>query len=215
MKVLVTGFEPFGGEKMNPAYEAVKLLPDVIEGAEVVKVEIPVVTVKDVAAVEKAVKEHCPDIVFCIGQAGGRTHVTPEFVGINYRNYRIPDNEGNQVVDRIAETGPDAYFAKLPVFAMVDAAKEKGIPAAVSYTAGTYCCNEVMYGLLHLIATKHPEMRGGFIHVPYATEQAVNLSATTPSMSLSMIADALETMIACAITHTGEDAASVGSGTEQ
>ena len=215
MKILVTGFEPFGGEKMNPAYEAVKLLPDVIAGAEVVKVEIPVVTVKDVAAVEAAIDEYGPDVVFCIGQAGGRTHVTPEFVGINYRNYRIPDNEGNQVVGCIAEGGPDAYFAKLPVNAMVDAAKAKGIPAAVSYTAGTYCCNEVMYGLLHCIATKHPEMRGGFIHVPYATEQAVNLSATTPSMTLAMIADALETMIECALTHEGEDASAIGSGTEQ
>ena len=216
MKVLVTGFQPFGGEKVNPAWQAVSLLPEAIAGAEVVRVEIPVVFGKDAAAVEAAIDAEQPDLVLCVGQAGGRTHLCPEFVGINYMNARIPDNEGNQpVAQRIAPDGPDAYFAMLPVQAMAAACVAEGIPAAVSYTAGTYCCNEVMYALLHCLATKHPGVRGGFVHVPYATGQASALSATTPSMSLDVMARGLELMIACAVEHVGEDVASAASGTEQ
>lgn len=211
MKILVTGFQPFGGEKINPAYEAVRRLPDFIGDAELAKVEIPVVFGKDVAAVDAAIAEHDPDVVLCVGQAGGRTHITPEFVGINYMNARIPDNEGNQPVGRIVEDGPDAYFTRLPVFAMVEAAKADGVPAAVSYTAGTYCCNEVMYGLLHLLATKYPGKRGGFVHVPYAASQACDLSATTPSMALPMIVEGLAAMVSAIIEHPTDVAASGGT----
>ena len=215
MKVVVTGFEPFGGEKINPAYEAVSLLPDTIAGAEVVKVQIPVVFGKDAAAVEAAIDANEPDLVLCVGQAGGHTHITPEFVGINYMNARIPDNEDNQpLAQKIAADGPDAYFATVPVQAMAKACNEAGIPSAVSYTAGTYCCNEVMYSLLHCLATRHPGVRGGFVHVPYAASQATALSATTPSMSLDMMAKGLELMIAAMVEHDGEDIASKASGTE-
>jgi pyroglutamyl-peptidase len=156
-KILVTGFQPFGGETMNPAWEAVRRLPDTIAGASVTKVEIPVVFGKGPEAVDKAIDEVQPDLVLCVGQAGGRAKITPEFVGINYADARIPDNDGNQpVAERIAADGPDAYFATLPVKAMVQAMAEAGIPAEVSYTAGTYVCNDVMYSLLHTLATKHP-----------------------------------------------------------
>ena len=213
MKILVTGFEPFGGEKINPALEAVQRLPETIAGAEVVKVQIPVVFGEDVAAVKAAVESCDPDIVLCVGQAGGRTHITPEFVGINYVDARIPDNAGNQpVAEAIVEGAPEAYFTKLPVRAMVTRMKEAGIPAAVSYTAGTFCCNEVMYGLLHLIATEHPEIRGGFLHVPYAPEQAVNLSATTPSMTVDMMVKGITLGLEAAVENV-EDAGE-GSGTE-
>ncbi len=213
MKILVTGFEPFGGEKINPALEAVQRLPETIAGAEVVKVQIPVVFGEDVAAVKAAVESCDPDIVLCVGQAGGRTHITPEFVGINYVDARIPDNAGNQpVAEAIVEGAPEAYFTKLPVRAMVARMKEAGIPAAVSYTAGTFCCNEVMYGLLHLIATEHPEIRGGFLHVPYAPEQAVNLSATTPSMTVDMMVEGITLGLEAAVENV-EDAGE-GSGTE-
>ena len=213
MKILVTGFEPFGGEKINPALEAVQRLPETIAGAEVVKVQIPVVFGEDVAAVKAAVESCDPDIVLCVGQAGGRTHITPEFVGINYVDARIPDNAGNQpVAEAIVEGAPEAYFTKLPVRAMVARMKEAGIPAAVSYTAGTFCCNEVMYGLLHLIATEHPEIRGGFLHVPYAPEQAVNLSATTPSMTVDMMVKGITLGLEAAVENV-EDAGA-GSGTE-
>ncbi len=213
MKILVTGFEPFGGEKINPALEAVQRLPETIAGAEVVKVQIPVVFGEDVAAVKAAVESCDPDIVLCVGQAGGRTHITPEFVGINYVDARIPDNAGNQpVAEAIVEGAPEAYFTKLPVRAMVARMKGAGIPAAVSYTAGTFCCNEVMYGLLHLIATEHPEIRGGFLHVPYAPEQAVNLSATTPSMTVDMMVKGITLGLEAAVENV-EDAGE-GSGTE-
>ncbi|HJA28980.1 MAG TPA: pyroglutamyl-peptidase I [Candidatus Olsenella pullicola] len=214
MKVLVTGFEPFGGATINPALEAVMRLPNEIAGAEVVTAQIPVVFGKDAAAVAAAIDAERPDVVLCVGQAGGRSHITPEFVGINYANARIPDNEGNQPVGRLEEDGPDAYFATLPVFAMVDAARAAGVPAAVSYTAGTFCCNEVLYELLHTLATRHPGVRGGFVHVPYATEQAVTMGEGTASMSVDMMVTGLTAMIEAAVTAS-DDAVAAGEGTEQ
>ena len=115
MKVLVTGFEPFGGATINPALEAVQRLPHTIAGAEVVTVQIPVVFGKDAAAVAAAIDAEQPDLVLCVGQAGGRSHITPEFVGINYANARIPDNEGNQPVGRLEEDGPDAQSIRQAV----------------------------------------------------------------------------------------------------
>ena len=167
MKILVTGFEPFEGAAINPALEAVRRLPDTIAGASIVRAELPVVFGKDIEVLRAAVAEHEPDVTLCIGQAGGRTHITPEFVGINYAHARIPDNEGNQpLAQPIVEGGPDAYFTTLPVHAMVEKMRAAGIPAAVSYTAGPFCCNEMLYAVLHLCATEYPAMRGGFIHVP-------------------------------------------------
>lgn len=200
MKILVTGFMPFGGETINPAYEAVRRLPAQIAGADIVTAEIPVVFKKGFAAVQAAIEAEQPDMVLCVGQAGGRSQITPEFVGINYANYRIPDNEGNQPLAlKLELDGPDAYFATIPVQPMVDACIAKGIPAAVSYTAGTYCCNELLYRLLHLAACKYPEMRGGFVHVPYLDTQAVNQKAGTPSMALERIIEGLEAMITAMI----------------
>ncbi len=213
MKILVTGFEPFDGALLNPAWEAVSRLSQDIAGAEVVRMQIPVVFDKDAAAVAAAIEVEQPDAVLCVGQAGGRSVITPEFVGINYANARIPDNEGNQPVGRLVEEGPDAYFATLPVFAMVEAARAAGVPVAVSYTAGTFCCNEVLYRLLHLLATRYPGVRGGFVHVPYAAEQVVDLPSGTPSMSVEMMAAGLTAMIE--VIATGEGSASAaGAGTE-
>lgn len=216
MKVLVTGFMPFGGETVNPAYEAVKRLPDTIAGADIAKVEIPVVYKKGPAAVEAAIDAEKPDMVLCVGQAGGRSQITPEFVGINYANFRIPDNEGFQpLAVKLEADGPDAYFATIPVQAMADACCAKGIPAAVSYTAGTYCCNEVLYSLLYALDHRHPGVRGGFVHVPYLDTQAVSQKGGTPSMALERIAEGLEAMIETMITHEGEDIVSASSGTDQ
>ena len=162
-KVLITGFEPFGGEEINPAYEAVKLLPDEIDGAKLIKLEIPTVFQKGVDAVYNAIQKYQPDYVLCIGQAGGRSQLTPEWVGINFRNARIADNEGNQPVQTpVIEGGPAAYFTMLPVFCMVEKMKENGIPASVSYSAGTYVCNDVMYSLLHYCHTEFKNTKGGF-----------------------------------------------------
>lgn len=215
MKILVTGFQPFGGESVNPAYEAVRRLPAQIAGADIASAEIPVVYKKGPAAVEAAIDAEKPDMVLCVGQAGGRAQITPEFVGINYANFRIPDNEGFQpLATKLEEDGPDAYFATIPVQAMADAAQQAGIPAGVSYTAGTYCCNEVLYSLLYALDHRHPGVRGGFVHVPYLDSQAANLKAGTPSMSLERIIEGLTLMIAAMVEHEGEDIVSASAGCE-
>ena len=211
-KILVTGFQPFGGESMNPAWEAVSRLPDTIGDATVTKVEVPVVFGRGPEAVERAVEEVEPDLVLCVGQAGGRAKITPEFVGINYADARIPDNDGCQpVAERIVDGGPDAYFATLPVKAMVQAMQEAGVPAEVSYTAGTYVCNDVRYSLLHTLATRHPGVRGGFLHVPYATEQATHLPASTPSMSVDDMARGIAVALEAALTHEKDVDVATGS----
>ena len=211
-KIMVTGFQPFGGESMNPAWEAVSRLPDTIGDATVTKVEVPVVFGRGPEAVERAVEEVEPDLVLCVGQAGGRAKITPEFVGINYADARIPDNDGCQpVAERIVDGGPDAYFATLPVKAMVQAMQEAGVPAEVSYTAGTYVCNDVMYSLLHTLATRHPGVRGGFLHVPYATEQATHLPASTPSMSVDDMARGIAVALEAALTHEKDVDVATGS----
>ncbi|MDD6693689.1 MAG: pyroglutamyl-peptidase I [Olsenella sp.] len=211
-KILVTGFQPFGDESMNPAWEAVRRLPDTIGDATVTKVEVPVVFGRGPEAVERAVEEVEPDLVLCVGLAGGRAKITPEFVGINYADARIPDNDGCQpVAERIVDGGPDAYFATLPVKAMVQAMREAGVPAEVSYTAGTYVCNDVMYSLLHTLATRHPGVRGGFLHVPYATEQATHLPASTPSMSVDDMARGIAVALEAALTHEKDVDVATGS----
>lgn len=196
MKILITGSDPFGGETVNPAYEAVKLLPDTIAGAEIIKLEVPTRFHRAGAVLEDAMQRHKPDAVICVGQAGGRAAITPEKVAINLMDGRIPDNAGYQPVDApIREDGETAYFTSLPVKAMVQRMRDAGIPAAVSYTAGTYVCNYLLYTLLYLIDKKYPNVRGGFIHVPYAMEQVINKPLGTPSMDLRQIARGLETAV--------------------
>ena len=193
MKILMTGFDPFGGESVNPAYEAVKLVPDQIAGAEVVKLEIPTVFGEAGKAVEQGILAHKPDVVICVGQAGRRADVQVERIAINLAEAPIPDNAGNQPMDeKCQEDGPDAYFSSLPVKAMVKNMQDRGIPTSISYTAGTYVCNNVMYDLLYLIDKKYPNIRGGFIHVPFATSQGVGKPVGTATMSLEAMAQALE-----------------------
>ena len=193
MKILVTGFDPFGGDKVNPAFEAVKLLPGTIAGAEVIKIEIPTVYGKSGEAVEEGIKKYRPDVVLCIGQAGGRSTITVERVAINLAEARIKDNEGNQPIDKpLEKDGENAYFATIPVKAMVNNIRKHGIPANISYTAGTFVCNSVMYDLLYMINKKYPEIKGGFIHVPFAPEQVVDRPDGTASLPVEITAKALE-----------------------
>lgn len=205
MKILVTGFDPFGGEKVNPAYEAVKLLPDNIAGAEIIKMEIPTVFSGSSEAVEEGICKYHPDVVLCVGQAGGRSSVTIEKVGINLAEARIPDNNGEQPMDiPLREDGETAYFATVPVKAMVKNVRVHGIPCNISYTAGTYVCNSILYNVLYLAKKKYPDIRGGFIHVPYALEQVVDKPDGTPGMSLETIAKALEYAVE-AVVENEED----------
>ena len=200
MKVLITGFDPFGGETMNPAWEAVKLLKDEIGGAQIIKLQIPTVVGKSIQKIHEKMQEIHPDIVISVGQAGGRFGVTPERVAINVTDARIPDNEGNQPNDvPIFEDGDTAYFSDLPVKAMVQAIKHAGYPSVLSNSAGTYICNHVMYGILYYIQKEFPGVRGGFIHVPYATAQVVD-KPQTPSMSLADIAASLEAAVEAAVS---------------
>ena len=205
MKLLLTAFDPFGGETINPAYEAVKLLPDEISGAKIIKKEIPTVFQKGPEAVYEEIQSSKPDYVLCIGQAGGRSQVTPEWVGINFRNARIADNEGNQPLSGpIFEDGENAYFSSLPIKAMVAEIRKADIPASVSNSAGTFVCNHLMYGVLYTIAKKYPSMCGGFMHVPFITSQVVNRPTNTPSLSLDTIVKGIEA--ACkAIAENTED----------
>lgn len=192
MKILITGFEPFGGESVNPAYEAVKLLPDMAGDIQIVKMEIPTVFGEAGKVVETGILQHQPDAVICVGQAGRRADIGVERVAINLVEASIPDNAGNQPMDvKVQEDGDTAYFATIPVKAMVKNIKDHGIPASISYTAGTYVCNSVMYDLLYLIDRKYPSIRGCFIHVPYATEQGVGKPVGTATMELSTISKAL------------------------
>lgn len=212
MKILLTGFDPFGGEKINPAIEAVKLVKDEINGAQIIKLMIPTVRGKSMEVIEEAIKEHKPDVVLAIGQAGGRFDMTPERVAINLDDFRIPDNEGNQVTDeKIQEDGENAYFTNLPVKAMVAHMNENGIPATLSHTAGTFVCNHVMYGILYLIDKKYPNMKGGFMHIPFMTEQAIN-KKNTPFMALSEIARGIELSLE-AITQNDTDIRVIGGET--
>ncbi|SHH89379.1 pyroglutamyl-peptidase I . Cysteine peptidase. MEROPS family C15 [Caloranaerobacter azorensis DSM 13643] len=201
MKVLITGFEPFGGEKINPALEAVKKLDDEIAGAKIIKAEIPTVFRKSIEELEKIIEREKPDITICVGQAGGRFDITIERVAINIDDARIPDNEGNQPIDEpIFLDGLNAYFAKLPIKAMVKELRENKIPASVSNSAGTFVCNHIMYGLLYLIDKKYPAMRGGFIHVPFIPEQVID-KRNTPSMSLDNITKGIGLAIKAAIEN--------------
>lgn len=212
MKVLVTGFDPFGGDKVNPAYEAVKKMPAEISGAEIIKLEVPTVFGKSSQVVREAIKEHQPEIVICVGQAGGRSAVSFERVAINLAEARIPDNEGNQPFDTVLEEdGPAAYFTTLPIKAMTKNVHDHGLPAYISYTAGTFVCNDIMYRLLHVLHTEFPTIRGGFIHVPFSPDQVIDRPVGTASMSLDDIADSLTYAVEAAIENEHDISGNAGT----
>lgn len=206
MKILVTGFDPFGGETVNPAYEAVKMLPEQIAGAEIIKLEIPTVFSKSSVAVEEGIQKYNPDIVINVGQAGGRSHITIEQVAINLADARIPDNAGEQPLNEALQPdGDTAYFATIPIRAMVKHVQEHGLPCSISYTAGTYVCNCVMYNVLYMTQKKYPNIKAGFIHVPFATSQLIGKPATTPGMSLDEIEKSLEYAIEAVVLGVEEE----------
>jgi pyroglutamyl-peptidase len=211
MRVLITGFEPFGGETINPALQAVMKIEKKLGHIEVIKASLPVVFHHSIDVLEQLIQSNKPDVVICIGQAGGRASVTLERVGINVDDARIPDNEGRAPVDqKINPKGPDAYFSTLPIKAIVSAINDRGIPAQVSNTAGTYVCNHILYGLCDYIASNDLGIKGGFMHVPFAPEQAVK-NPGQPSMSIDDIARAIETTIIVSCTVKDDIAVADGS----
>ena len=187
-KLLITGFDAFGKGSINPSWEAVKLLPNTIADFEVHKLEIPTVFGLATQKVLEQAAEICPDVILCVGQAGGRDAVTPERIAVNIRDAQIPDNLGNQPVGEfVAQDGPAAYFATVPVMAMAQAIRDAHIPGAVSNSAGAFVCNDTLYGLLHHCAGT--DVKVGFIHVPWLPEQG------SPSLELNRTAAALEAAI--------------------
>lgn len=187
-KLLITGFDPFGGEQINPAWEAVKLLPEQIGNFVLHKRQIPTIFGRAAQEVLRAAEEIRPDVILCIGQAGGRSAVTPERIAVNIRDARIADNAGNRPVDDfVMPEGPAAYFATVPVRAMAEAICGAGLPGAVSNSAGAFVCNDTLYSLLHAFAGT--ETKVGFVHVPYLPEQG------SPSLELKKTAAALAAAI--------------------
>ncbi len=210
-KILLTGFEPFDGDTINPSLEAIRLLASFRpEGVRIVVAPLPVSARHIQGVLREILNEHRPDVVIAVGQAGGRAEMSVERIAINVDDFRIPDNEGEQPVDDpVVAGGPTAYFSTLPIKAMVRRMREAGVPAQVSQTAGTFLCNHVFYLLRHLAETEFPGMRAGFIHVPLLPEQAARGSAQC-SMSLDTIVTGLKVAIETARDVTSDIRVSEG-----
>ena len=180
MKILVTGFDPFGGEKINPA---VKRLPNEIAGNKIIKLEVPTIFYQSADVVKKAIEKENPEMVINVGQAGGRGAITPERIAINFQSGSTPDNSGKGPKEgKIQVDGLDGYFTQLPIKKMVTDIRHAGIPAQISNSAGTYVCNHLFYEIQYLIHHDYPDLKGGFIHIPYLPSQTKN--GRYPSMSL-------------------------------
>lgn len=190
-KLLITGFDPFGGESINPSWEAVKRLPEKIGSYELTKLEIPTVFDRAYETLLAVAETLQPDRILCVGQAGGRSSITPEVVGINLREAAIADNAGVMATGQsIRPDGPAAYFSTLPVRAMVDAIRKAELPGSLSYSAGAFVCNDVLYSLLHRFHGTHTQV--GFIHVPFLPQQA---REGVPSLTLEQIVRGLTAAI--------------------
>ena len=209
--VLVTGFEPFDTDDSNPSWEICTRLPREIDGLRVEVCRVPCEFRRAIEVVAAAIETHQPAIVLCLGLASGRTHMGVERIAINCDDARIPDNAGVQPIDQpVAANGPPAYFATVPVKAMVAAMHDKDVPAEVSNTAGTFVCNHLMYGVLHFLSAKGHGTRAGFIHVPRAEGMALHARGVA-SMSLATMTRGVEAAIAAAHAHSEDIAAAGGS----
>jgi len=204
-QVLVTGFEPFAGETVNPSQQIVRALDaQVIAGHGVIGAILPTEFARVLPLLDELIEQHQPSLVLALGQAGGRNGISLERVAINLIDARIADNAGAQPIDvPVAAEGPNAYFSTLPIKAMLARLKEARIPAALSHSAGTFVCNQVFYGLAHALATRHRGIRGGFVHVPYLPEQAQRHTGA-PSMALDAMVAAVRLCLETALT-TADD----------
>jgi pyroglutamyl-peptidase len=209
--VLLTGFDPFGGEHLNPSWLAVKALHGrQIARHHVVAAQLPTVFDESIHALHALLRLHRPELTICVGQAGGRSALSLERIAININDARIADNMGAQPVDTPVVAGaPAAYFTSLPIKAMLVALQQQGVAAEVSQTAGTFVCNHVFYGLTHFLATQRgfKNKRGGFIHVPFLPEQGA------PSMALADMTRGLQIAVRCVVTTTKD--AQIGAGAVQ
>lgn len=201
--ILLTGFEPFGGDTANPSWAAARTAARLLQaqGLDVQAVELPCVFGDSVKVLVEALERFRPELVLCAGQAGGRARISLERVAINCDDARIPDNAGNQPVDQpVVQGGPAAYFTSLPVKAALAALTAEQIPAEVSQSAGTYVCNHVFYALMHALR-RRPGTRGGFVHIPYADTQ-LEAGSSTPSLPAHQMAAALAVVVRTALATT-------------
>lgn len=204
MKALITGFDAFGGERVNPSLEAMRRLPAQIGAVVLATQRLPAAFGSSLPLLFAAIERENPDIVLCVGEAGSRLELSPERVAINVQDARILDNDGDRPIDvPVVAGGPAAYFSTLPIKAAVQAMRAAGLPAAVSNSAGTFVCNHVFYGLMHYAATRGARFRGGFMHVPFLPEQAAN-HPRSPSMSVATIVRGIEIFVEVAAA-TRED----------
>lgn len=202
MKALVTGFDPFGGDPVNPSSLAVSRLRKRVGKVAVATAVLPTSYARSAGVLREAIDKAKPDIVLCVGQAGGRPELCLERVGINVQDARIPDNDGQQPIDVPARAeGPAAYFATLPIKACVAEMRKAGLPAVVSNTAGTFVCNHILYSLMDIIERHPMRMRGGFLHIPYVPEQAARLGGA-PSMAVDDIVRGIEIIVATSGVRT-------------
>ena len=214
MRVLITGFDKFGGESINPSNLCVNSLPDVIDNIEIKKITLPTVFKDSSRVLEENIKSFSPNIVICVGQAGGRSKITPERIAINIDDARIPDNIGNSPIDEtIRKDGENAYFSTLPIKAIVDELNKNNIPSTISNTAGTFVCNHIMYESLYLTSTKYPNIKAGFIHIPYIEEQVLN-KPNMPYMKKEDIIVSLELIIKTAVTYYDKEDRKLTGGLE-
>ena len=185
MKALVTGFEPFGGESVNASLEVVRRLPARIGALDIVTVQLPTSYARALPVLEAAIAREQPGLVLSLGQANGRAALCVERVAVNIQDAEIADNDGARPVEApVVAGGPAAYLATLPVRAAVASLRAAELPAQLSMSAGTFVCNHVFYGLMHLAAARAHAWRGGFLHVPCLPQQA---APGTPSMALDDI----------------------------
>ena len=214
MRVLITGFDKFGGESINPSNLCVNSLPDVIDSIEIKKVTLPTVFKDSSRVLEENIKSFSPNIVICVGQAGGRSKITPERIAINIDDARIPDNIGNSPIDEtIRKDGENAYFSTLPIKAIVDELNKNNIPSAISNTAGTFVCNHIMYEALYLTSKKYKNIKAGFIHIPFIEEQVLD-KPNIPYMKKEDIIVALELIIKTAVNYYDKEDTKVTGGLE-
>ncbi|MGP1437882.1 MAG: pyroglutamyl-peptidase I [Treponema sp.] len=202
MRILVTGFEPFGQDEVNPSLELLKKLPSQILKADIIKLEVPVVRWKVLDKIKEAIKEYSPDVVLSVGQSLGKADIAIERIAMNIDDYKTPDNEGNQPIDEpIIKDGPAAYFMTIPIKAILQKLTENKMPSSISNGMGTYLCNHVAYGVANIISG-YENMKSGFIHIPVLPEQAINKPLKTPSMSLETSTRAIELVIEAIVENS-------------
>ena len=209
MKIIVTGFDPFGGETINPSIECVKALPE-IEGVELIRLELPTVFKESAKRLNEVINDVKPDAVLSVGQAGGRPGITMERIAINVDDARIPDNISQQPIDETIQTeGEAAYFTTLPIKRIVKAIREAGISAEVSNSAGTFVCNHIMYQALFAATKADKPFKAGFMHIPFIPEQTTD----KPSLPLEESTKALQIAIETIRDYLNDEDIKVQEGT--